>query len=92
MDALQHDSCECHTIHTLPKRAQRAKAYRGVDKVVRHKRRGEEESEGEDEAEVEAIVGKAMRDGVVHYVVRWKGYGEGDDAKERSHCSIVRSW
>ena len=35
-----------------------------------------------DEAEVEAIVGKAMRDGVVHYVVPCKGYGEGDDTEE----------
>ena len=73
-----------------PKRAKRAKAYRGVDKVVPHKRRGEDESEGEDEAEVEAIVRKAMRDGVVHYVVRWKGYGEGDDTEEPAeslrHC------
>ena len=43
-----------------PKRAKRAKAHQGVDKVVPHKRRGEEESEGEDEADVEAIVGKAM--------------------------------
>ena len=36
------------------------------------------------------IVGKAMRDGVVHYVVRWKGYGEGDDTEEPAeslrHC------
>ena len=38
-------------------------------KVVPHKRRGEEGSEGDDESEVEAIVGKAMRDGVVQYVV-----------------------
>ena len=72
------------------KRAKRPKAYRGVDEVVPHKRRGEEESEGEDEAEVEAIVGKAMRDGVVHYVVRWKGYGEGDDTEQPAeslrHC------
>ena len=65
-----------------PKRAKRAKAYRGVDKVVPQERRGEEESEGEAEAEVEAIVGKAMPDGVVHYVAQWKGYGEGDDTEE----------
>ena len=65
----------------LPKRAKRAKAYWGVDEVVPHKRRGEEESKGEDEAEVEAV-GKAMRDGVVHYVVLWEGYGVRDDTEE----------
>ena len=45
---------------------------------------------GQDEAEVEAIVEKTRRDGVVHYVVRWKGYGEGDATKEPAesllHC------
>ena len=48
------------------------------------------QSEGQEKAEVEAIVTKAMRDGVVHYVFWWKGYGEGDDTEEPAeslrHC------
>ena len=67
-----------------PPKSQKGKSLSGstVDKVVPHKRRGEEEGEGEDEAEVVAIVGKAMRYEVVHYVVQWKAYAEEDDKEE----------